>query len=507
VWRSGPAASDSSGLMLVESIVLALAGGAVGVLLAYAGVRALVSVGPAGIPRLDEISINGAALVFTALVSVLAGALFGVLPALRASAMRVTAALRDNCRSATAGRARHRTRNALVMTQVALAFVLVIGSGLMVRSFQALRSVDPGFSADSVLTFEVRPLPTKYKDAEAVAQFYDRLIERLEAVPGVTLVGAIDALPLTGNDDGFAAVIEEFPPAADELPPAFKVRRTAAGYFEAMGIPVVEGRTFTPDDHNRRLPSVIISRSVKARYWPNTTALGKRITFANLSAGVVGVVGDVHDASLDVPADRFSRLSSAMSSGVLYLPMLDGASRGVQAMTMTVRTAVEPLSLVSTIRSAIAELDSDLPMAKVQSMERVVGNSMSRTSFTMSVLLIAAVIALFLGAVGIYGVLSYVVSQRTAEIGIRSALGASPGAVRRMVLSQGMWLAGIGLLIGLVAALMLGRVMVAQLYEVSPVDPVTLVAASATFLTVAILASLRPAARAAGTTPVDALRA
>ena len=228
--------------MLVESAVLALMGGAAGVLLAYAGIRALVSVGPAGIPRLDEIGINGAALAFTALVSVLAGLLFGVLPALRASSTRVTAALRDGGRSATVGRARHRTRNALVMTQVALAFVLVIGSGLMVRSFQALRSVDPGFSADGVLTFEVRPLPTKYAKAEAVAQFYDRLIERLEAVPGVIRAGAIDTLPLTGSGNSFAAVIEEFPPAEDGLPPIFEVRRATPGYFDAMNIPVVEGR-------------------------------------------------------------------------------------------------------------------------------------------------------------------------------------------------------------------------------------------------------------------------
>jgi predicted permease len=494
-------------LMLIESMVLTFAGGATGVLFAYAGVRALVSAGPAGIPRLDDIGINGGALAFTALVSAVAGLLFGVLPALRASSTPAATVLRDGARGTTSGRKQHRTRHALVMTQVALAFVLVIASGLMVRSFQALRSVDPGFSADDVLTFEVLPLPTKYKDAEAVAQFYDRLIERLEAVPGVTLVGAIDALPLTGNDDGFAAVIEEFPPAAGELPPAFKVRRTAPGYFEAMGIPVVEGRTFTPDDQNRRLPSVIISRSVKAQYWPNTTALGKRITFGNLSAGVVGVVGDVHDASLDVPADRFSRLSSAISHGTLYLPMLDGASRGVQAMTMTLRTAVEPLSLVSTIRNAIRQLDSDLPMAKVQSMERVVGDSMSRTSFTMSVLVIAALTALFLGAVGIYGVLSYVVSLRTPEIGTRLALGASPRVVRRMILSQGMRLAGLGALIGLVAAVALGRVMAPLLYGVSPVDPVTLVTASAILLAVAALASLLPAVRAAGTPPVDALRA
>jgi len=268
------------------------------------------------------------------------------------------------------------------------------------------------------------------------------------------------------------------------------------GYFDAMDIPLVEGRLFSPDDHNHRLPSAIISYSVKARYWPYTSALGKRINVGNVSARVVGVVGDVHGRRLDEAATQF-----------LYLPMVDSNGGGVRAMTITVRTAAEPISMVSAIRAAIAELDGDLPMAKVQSMGRVLGDSMSRTTFTMSVLVIAALIALFLGAVGIYGVLSYVVSLRTPEIGTRVALGASPATVLRMVLSQGMRLAGIGALMGLVAALVLGRVMVALLFGVSPVDAVTLVAASAIFLAVAVVASLLPAARAARTAPVDALRA
>jgi predicted permease len=483
-------------LMLIESVVLALAGGAAGVLLAYVGVRALVSVGPAGIPRLNEISLNGAALVFVALVSVLTGVLFGLLPALRVSATRVTAALRDSSRGTTAGRGRHRTRNALVITQVALAFVLVAGSGLMVRSFQALRSVDPGFSAAGVLTFEVRPLPTKYARPEAVAQFYDRLVERVDAIPGVTHTGAITILPLTGGQTNLQAIIEEFPPTGGALPPDFAVRRATPGYFAAMNIPLVEGRTFTPEDHTRQLPAVIISNSVKAQYWPSTSALGKRIDIGKISARVVGVVGDVHHTSLDEPAEQF-----------LYLPIADATGGGVQAMTMIIRTTVEPLSLVSAIRSAIAEVDRDLPMANVQSMEGVLGDSMSRTSFTMSVLLIAALIALFLGAVGIYGVLSYVVSLRTSEIGTRLALGATPGVVRRMVLSQGMRLAGAGALMGLVATIALGRVVVALLYGVSPFDPVTLVATSAIFLSVAVFASVVPAARAARIAPVDALRA
>jgi putative ABC transport system permease protein len=490
--------------MLVESAFLALLGGAVGVLFAYAGIRALVTAAPASLPRLDAIGLDGAALAFTAAVSALAGLVFGALPAWRASSARVTAALRDGSRSVTVGRARQRTRDALVMAQVALAFVLVIGSGLMVRSFQALRSVAPGFSAEGVLTFDVRPLATRYVGAPAVAQFYARLLDRLDATPGVTRAGAVDSLPLTNAGNNFAAVIEEFPPAEAALPPVFAVRRTAPGYFEAMRIPLVEGRFFTADDHTRPLPSIIISNSVKAQYWPQTSALGKRITVGKLSANVVGVVGDVHGRGLDVAVEQ-----------MLYLPMLDAtggglwnaAAGGPQAMTITVRTAGEPLGMVNGIRAVIAELDREVPMAKVQPMTHVLGDSMSRTSFTMSALVIAALIALFLGAVGIYGVLSYVVSLRTLEIGTRLALGATPGAVRRMVLSQGMRLAGAGVLAGLVAALALGRVMGALLYSVSPIDPVTFVVASAVFVAVTVLASLRPATRAAGVAPVDALRA
>ena len=484
--------------MFLESLILAFMGGAAGVLLAYVGTRALVAIGPTGIPRLDEIGINGSALALTALVSVFAGLLFGVLPAVRSGAAQTMAALQDGGRSGTSGRGRHRVRNALVTTQIALAVVVVIGAGLMVRSFEALRSVDPGFSAANVLTFEVAPLPAKYGNPEAVARFYDRLVERLEAIPGVVRAGAIDLLPvLTGTGISFGSVIEEFPPAEGELAPQFRQRRTTPGYFEAMGIPLIEGRAFTADDHNQRLPAVIISESVKARYWPNESALGKRITVQQrVPAQVVGVVGDVRGAGLEITGEQY-----------LYLPMVDSTGSGVRAMTMTVHTAVEPLSVVNAIRSAIGELDGDLPMAKVQSMDRVLADSMSDTSFTMSLLTIGALIAVFLGTVGIYAVLSYLVSLRTAEIGIRSALGASPGDVRRMVLSQGMRLGIAGVVIGLVAAVALGRVMQTLLYDTSPVDPVTLVAVSALFMAVAIFASLAPAMRAAGTSPVRALRA
>ncbi|HET8698547.1 MAG TPA: ABC transporter permease, partial [Gammaproteobacteria bacterium] len=477
--------------MLVESTLLALAGGAAGVLLAHAGTRALVALGPAStLPRLGEVGIDGAALAFTAVVSVLTGLLFGVLPAFRSSSADTLGALRDGGRNATLGRHRHRTRNALVMTQVALAFVLVIGSGLMVRSFAALRSVDPGFATANLLTFRVQPLATKYGDAEALARLYDRLIERLTAVPGVTRAAAINSLPFSiYHCCNVSTVIEEFPPAEGQVPPGFITHRITPEYFETMGIPVVEGRAFTPDDHRRRLGSVIISRSVKERYWPDTGALGKQIRWGRVQARVVGVVGDVHDLSLDLPPDQN-----------MYLPMLDaegspGEFISLSGAALAVRTAVEPQSLVSAIRGALAEVDPDLPIADVHTMDDVLAGSMARTSFTMSLLVLSALIALFLGAVGLYAVLSYVVSQRAPEIGIRSALGATPQTVRRMFLSQGMRLALAGVLIGLVAAVAFGRVLLAQLYGVSPVDPVTLVAGAAIFLAVAALASLLPAAR------------
>lgn len=488
--------------MLVESALLALAGGGAGVLLAYAGTPALVAMAP--LPRLGEIGIDGATLAFTAGVSVFTGLLFGVLPALRSSSTQTMTALRDGGRNATTGRDRQRTRNALVATQVALAFVLVIGSGLMVRSFTALSSIDPGFATDDILTFSVQPVATKYASPEAVAQLYDRLLERLDAVPGVTSAAAVNTLPFSiFSCCNVGAVIEELPPAAGNVPPNFRTHRTTPEYFETMGIPVIEGRAFTTDDHRSRLGSVIISRSVKDKYWPNTSALGKRISFSagRVQAEVVGVVGDIHDWRLDLPPDQN-----------MYLPMLDAAGSppgfiSLAGMTLTIRTAVDPLLLADGIRGAIAEVDPELPMADVRTMQDVLGDSLTRTRFTMSLLVVSALIALFLGAVGIYSVLSYVVSQRTAEIGIRSALGATPEIVRRMILSQGMRVVAVGILLGLVAAAALGRVLAAQLYGVEPVDPLTLAAGSALFLAVAVAASLVPARRAAATSPVDALRA
>ncbi len=482
--------------VLTESTLLALIGGAVGVLLAYAGTRALVAVGPASVPRLDAIGIQGSALLYTAGVSIFAGLFFGLFPALRSGSDKMLGALRDGGRGSTIGRDRHRVRSALVVAQVALALVVVVGSGLMVRSFQELRAVDPGFEAEGLLTFRIAPAPVKYGSAEALAQFYDDLIGRLEEVPRVTSVGAVSVLPLHGTGSRLTTRIEEFPPATDEFPPTFNIRRATPGYFEAMGIPLVEGRTFINDDHNDRLGTLIMSAGVKDQYWPDVTALGKRIQTAGAAARSVGVVGDVPSMGLDVPAEAS-----------IYKPMLDSVGGAVVAMSMVVRSDAEPLSLMPAIREVIESIDSDLPISDVQSMEDIVSDSISRTSFTMTLLVLAAIIALFLGSVGIYGVISYIVSQRTSEIGVRLALGADSGQVRWMILTQGMRLAVAGVVLGLIMTAAMGRLLTSLLYGVSPFDVTSFVVGSLIFLGVAALAGVIPARRAARTPPAVALQA
>jgi putative ABC transport system permease protein len=374
--------------------------------------------------------------------------------------------------------------------------MLLVGSGLMIRTFQQLRSVDPGFDAENVLTFGARPIPSKYgANAEGLARAFDQMRERIAALPGVIGVGGINALPLAAEGPFLTTIIEEFPPAEGEFPPAFHVRRTTPGYFEAMGIPLVEGRTFTDDDNRLRLGSLIISENVKRQYWPETSALGKRIRVTGIPATVVGVVGDVHHESLEAEPGQF-----------MYLPMLDSAGGGVPVLTMAVRTRGNPLAIENPLRQTLTEKDPDLPISEVRTLDAVVSESLSRTTFTMTLLIIGAVVALFLGCIGIYGVISYIVVQRTTEIGVRMALGADPPGVRRLVLSQGMTVTAIGLGVGLVATIGLGNVLSSLLYGVSRFDIITLLGGLFVFAAVATLATAIPAIRASRIPPSEALR-
>jgi predicted permease len=485
--------------VMTESLLLSLVGGALGIVLAFIGTRLLVAAGPASIPRLAEIGLDGTVLLFTTAISIGAGLLFGALPAVRAGSRRALGVLRDGGRGTTVGRERHLARNALVVGQVALALMLLVGSGLMVRSFQQLRSVDPGFDAEGVMTFRLSLPPNKYASPDATAQFFDQLLEGLAAIPGAASAAGINNLPLTGGGAILTTQIDDHPTPEGEFPPTFLIRRATPGYFATMGIPIVEGREFTSEDHQARLGSLLISESIesiKQQYWPNESALGTRMTTAGAPARVVGVVGDLHDGGLEIPAEQF-----------VYKPMLDSVGGGVRAMMMTVRTDGDPNTLVPAIRSAVQSLDPALPITQIRSMEDIVGESLSRTSFTMTMLLLAALVSLFLGSVGIYGVLSYVATQRTAEMGVRLALGADSRVVRGLIIRQGVALAAVGIVLGLIGAAAAGGVMSSLLFGVSALDPLTLVGVSVIFLAVAAAACAIPAERAARISPAVALRA
>ncbi|HTM05102.1 MAG TPA: ABC transporter permease [Vicinamibacterales bacterium] len=485
--------------LLTEGVLIALAGGIAGVALAYGGLRALVAIAPPSIPRLDEIGINVTVLAFTAAISVAAGLLFALLPALRTASSRVLRALQAG-RSGTAGRERQIARRALVAAQVGLALALFVGSTLMVRSFAALSAVNPGFDASHVLTFRVAPDPKRYPDSEPLARFYDALLDQVRTIPGVTAAGAASFLPMTGGIGGLGGPflgteIADAPLPPDARPPNSVFRRATPGYFEAMHIPVIEGRTFIADDHQRRLGSAIISLTLKNKYWPHSSALGKQITIAGAPARIVGVVGDVHDTAPDAPIEP-----------VVYKPMLDARGGGIRAMVVTVRTNRDPLDVLPAVRRTIARLDPDLPVSDIQTMQSVVGASISRTSFTMTVLVLAAGIALFLGAVGIYGVMAYGVVQRTGEIGVRQALGADRASVFALILREGLSMDAIGVAVGLIASAALGHTLSSLLYGVSPYDGITLLLATLVFLAIGVLASAVPVSRAVRVPPAVALR-
>ncbi|HYV97580.1 MAG TPA: ABC transporter permease [Gemmatimonadaceae bacterium] len=482
--------------VIVESLMLALAGGAAGVLLAYLGTKLLISLAPSSIPRLHEIGITPGVLLFTLGISVFAGLLFGVLPALRSFSYRMVTALRDGGRGSTVGRERHGARQVLVVTQIALALVLLVGSGLMVRSFQKLRAVNPGFSPDAVLTFRLAPPPSKYPTPEVTAQFYTNLLERLRALPGVQAAGAITSLPLSGAGSILATQIPDFPTGPNDFPPTFNVRRVTPGYFEAVRIPLIEGRTFENRDHQQRLGSAIISQSIKAKYWHERTPIGRRIAPSSAPAAIIGVVGDVHQTGLDKETDP-----------TIYMPMLDSVGGGVRSMTVALRTNGSTESLINAVSAQVRDIDPGLPITHIETLGTVVDRSMNRTSFATLLLAIAAFIGLFLGSVGIYGVISYTVSLRTVELGIRQALGANAGRIRMMVLRQGGTLALLGVAIGIGASLAMGRVMTNMLYGVSAFDPLTVGVGCVVFLSVAVLACLLPARRAGNIAPSEALRA
>ncbi len=492
---------------LRESSLLALAGGALGLLLAFGGIKLLVALGPDSIPRLDAIQIDAGVLLFTLCISVTAGVLFGLAPLLRHTRPDIAGALKEGFRGTTSGRGGVRARTALVFGQVALAFLLMVGSGLLVKSFWHLKNVDPGFEAENLLTLRLSLPDSPYEDQESVAGFYTDLVDRVSEIPGVQMASTISKLPLRSEGENHNGVlIEDRPVEPGAMPHVALTILAGPSYFETMGIRLLEGRLIDRSDITAATGAVIVNRAFAEHYWPDESALGKQVWQGTDEDqeddedfqwwSVVGVVDDVRSLGLDEEIRP-----------IIYYALAGPGNGYRSSMSLVVRTSAAPSSLAPAVREAVWSLDPNLPITGIETMEQVLRDATSRAGFTMLMLGIAAGVALLLGAVGLYGVISYGVTQRRQELGVRMALGAPAGRVRSMVVRQGAIVAGVGLAVGFVAALGLTRLMEALLFEVSPTDPPTFSLVVALLFVVSIVASWIPARRAAAVDPAIALRA
>ena len=492
--------------LLAESVVLGLVGGLAGLGLAYAAVRALLALAPGNLPRLDNIAIDPPVLLFTFVVSIVAGLLFGAVPVWKYAGPNVAPALRGGGRNASASRERHRARSTLVVVQVALALVLLVGSGLMIRTFAALRHVDPGFTnPQEVLTLSLGIPEAQVKEPEAVVRMHQAIMEKIAAIPGVGSVGLTSVVPITGRGrhDPIFAADKNF--QQGQLPPIRSFKFLSPGLLKTMGNRIVAGRDFTWADVYDKHPVAMVSENLARELWQEpSAALGKQIR-DNPGAPwreVIAVVGDERDDGIDKPAPS-----------VAFWPMMMAKFSGNEVMVRrtqvyTIRsTRAGSNGFVNEVSRAVWAVNPNLPLAGVRTLQEVVGASMARTSFTLVMLAIAGAMALLLGVAGIYGVISYSVSQRTREIGIRMALGAQRAEVTRLFVRHGLGLAAIGIACGLAAAIALARVMASLLFEVSPTDPLTYAAVCLSLVAAAVLASYVPALRATGVNPVTALRA
>jgi predicted permease len=503
--------------LMLESVLLGLLGGALGLGIAYAGLRALVAMGPATLPRLSEISIDPRALGFTLVISLLSGLLFGLLPALKYASPRLAPSqhfFSGGGRTASQSRERHRTRNILVVAQVALALVLLIGSGLMIRTFQALRKVEPGFTrAEQLQTLRITVPPALVPEPERVARMQQDIVDKLSTIPGVRSVGFASGMPMEGLTPNWDAMsVEGKTYAADEIPPFRLFKSVSPGFFQTAGTRLIAGRDFTWTDLDGRRPIVMISENLAREIWDSpSAALGKRIRQGTSTVGigqwqeVVGVVQDVRENGAHASAPTIVYWPSTREALTPAGRMQVNVTRAIALAIRSERAGTE--AFLNEMRQAVWSVNPSLPLASVQTMQEIYDRSMARTSFTLVMLAIAGAMALVLGVVGIYGVISYAVSQRTREIGIRLALGVQPGQLKRMFVRDGLTLAGIGTAIGLAAATGLTRVMSSLLFGISALDPVTYAAVPVVLVIATLAASYLPARRAAAVDPVEALRA
>jgi predicted permease len=482
--------------MLVESLLLALMGGAAGLGLASGALKLVVALTPARLPRLELIAVDATSLAFTLVLSVAAGLAFGAIPVLKRSRVRLAEALRAGGRSASAGRDRNVTRNTLTIVQVALALVLLIGSGLMIRSFQSMRRVQPGFSDPGTLqTLRIAIPGDVAADDARLLVLQQTLVDSLASLPGVSSVSLTDGLPMTGfsSQDPISASDHSY--AANTIPPLRRFIRVAAGAFKVLGTPLAAGRAFDWTDLHEKRRVVLISENFAREYWGSAAAaIGKRIRSNPNDPWneVIGVVADIRHDGADRPAPS-----------TVYWPLR--SSRAATFMIRGPRAGTE--SYAAEIRRAVSAVSGSLPVTRMQTMQQVYDKSMSRTAFTLTLLAISGGMALLLAAIGIYAVISYTVSQRTREIGIRMALGARQESLKLMFVRSGLLWAGIGAAAGLVAAATLSHLMSALLFEVKPIDPLTYAVVVVGLLAAAAVASYLPARSVTRIHPVEALRA
>ena len=478
---------------LVESVLLSLAGGALGLLLAVWGVDVLAALGAGDIPRSREIGVDGRVLAFTAALSVLTGLAFGLLPALRASRPDLNEVLKDAGRG-TSGPGRGRVRSALVVSEIALSLVLLIGAGLLVKSFVGLLSVNPGFDPASVLTLRINLARARYPKPEQAEAFFGDLQRRVAGLPGVEAAGMVSELPLSGQPNDMYFYVAGRPPQTADQKVTADYRRVNQDYFRAMRIPVLRGRDFTEQEVTGNAQVVVINETLARNFFPDEDPLGRRlvIDFGNQEEfEVVGVVGDVRHRALDGEVYQ-----------MMYVPTLR-----IGGTNLVVRTSsADPLALATAVRGEVAAVDKDQPVSGVRTLEEVVAGSVAQQRFRTLLLAVFAGVALLLAGVGIYGVIAYSVTHRTHEIGIRMALGAGAADILKMVVGQGMALALAGIAVGLLAALALTRVLSSLLFGVTATDALTFATVSLLIAAVALLACLLPARRATKVDPMIALR-
>jgi len=481
--------------LLTESTLLALTGGVIGLLFALWSIDALVALSPADLPRLEDIGIDLRVLGFTLVVSLLTGVVFGLAPAWQSSRTDLNKSLKEGDGTSTAGFGRRRLRNLLVISELAVAVVLLVGAGLMIKSFVRLINVDAGFDAQNVLTLAVSLPGAKYPESEHQRAFFQQLILRMESLTGVRSAGAVSAVPLTGWQNKTSFAID----GRREMSQTEELHAASPGYFEAMGIPLLRGRTFTEQDQINAERVVIVSEGLAHRYWLAEDPIGKRIQLGGDVhepwRTIVGIVGDIKQSGLDSESTR-----------EYYISYLQDTWGMTSDMTVVMRTVDNPLSLVSGARSQVRALDKDLPAYNIRTMEELRAVSAASRRFQMILLGSFGALALLLAAVGLYGVMSYSVTQRRHEIGIRMALGARSRDVLKLVVSQGLALTVAGVILGLIGSFALSRLIASLLYAVSPTDPSTFIVVPLLLGAVALLACYLPARRASKTDPMIALR-